>query len=313
MIQLDPVQGPGRSAEMGTPLTYVLITPARNEAEGIERTILSMISQTRKPLCWVIVSDGSDDGTDEIVRAYCVVHDWMKLIRMPERRERHFAGKVGAFNAGYAAVKDLPFDLVGNLDADLSFDETFFEFLVGKFAENPRLGIGGAPFQEDGKTYDFRFSSTDHVSGACQLFRRRCYEDIGGYTPIKGGGIDVVAVLTARMRGWETRTFTEKAYVHHRKMGTAKDGLMKSRFKDGQKDYALGAHPVWVIFRTIYQMSKRPYLAGGILLMSGYVYSMVKRPPRPISSELLRFRRADQIGRLRRLVKKTSQIDNRKP
>ena len=305
MIQPDPVQGPGRGAEMGTPLTYVLITPARNEAEGIERTIRSMISQTRKPLCWVIVSDGSDDGTDEIVQGYCAVHDWMKLVRMPERRERHFAGKVGAFNAGYAAVKDLPFDLVGNLDADLSFDETFFEFLVGKFAGNPRLGIGGAPFQEDGKTYDFRFSSTDHVSGACQLFRRRCYEDIGGYTPIKGGGIDVVAVLTARMRGWETRTFTEKAYVHHRKMGTATDSAIKARFKDGRKDYVLGSHPGWIVFRALYQMSRRPLLIGGCALMLGYFHAMITGARREVSSALMKFRRQDQMRRLKEFFKKT--------
>lgn len=288
---------------MSTPLAYVLITPARNEAEGIERTIRSMISQTYKPIKWVIVSDGSTDGTDEIVLKHCAAQDWMKLVRMPERRERHFAGKVGAFNAGYAAVKDLSFDLVGNLDADLSFDEDFFEFLIGKFVGHPKMGIGGAPFQEDGKTYDFRFSSVDHVSGACQLFRRRCYEDIGGYSPIEGGGIDVVAILTARMRGWQTRTFTEKTYLHHRKMGTAQNSVMKSRFKDGRKDYALGAHPAWVVFRAIYQMSKKPLLIGGTLLMSGYFYSMIKRTPRPISSELIRFRRKDQIHRLRGFLK----------
>jgi glycosyltransferase involved in cell wall biosynthesis len=289
---------------MSTPLIYVLITPARNEAEIIERTIRSMLSQTYKPIKWVIVSDGSTDGTDEIVKKHCAAHDWMKLVRMPERRERHFAGKVGAFNAGYAAVKDLSFDLVGNLDADLSFDEDFFEFLIGKFVEHPKLGIGGAPFQEDGKTYDFRFSSIDHVSGACQLFRRRCYEDIGGYSPIEGGGIDVVAVLTARMRGWQTQTFTEKTYRHHRKMGTAKDSVIKARFKDGRKDHALGAHPGWIMFRAIYQMSNKPILIGGCALASGYFYSMIKRTPRPVSSELIRFRRADQTCRLKHFVKK---------
>jgi glycosyltransferase involved in cell wall biosynthesis len=289
---------------MSTPLTYVVITPARNEAESIERTIRSMISQTSKPIRWAIVSDGSTDGTDEIVLKHCAVHDWMKLVRMPERHERHFAGKAEAFNVGYAVLKELSFDLVGNLDADLSFDEDFFEFLIGKFMDNPRLGIGGAPFQEDGKTYDFRFSSIDHVSGACQLFRRGCYEEIGGYSSIKAGGIDVVAVLTARMRGWQTQTFTEKVYIHHRKMGTAQNSVMKSRFKDGQKDYALGAHPAWVIFRAIYQMSKRPLVLGGCALISGYFYSKIKRAPRPVSSELIRFRREDQIRRLREFVKK---------
>jgi len=127
---------------------YVLITPARNEARFIELTLQSMISQTVPPLRWVIVSDGSTDGTDDIVRNYAADHPWIVLIRMPERAERHFAGKVHAFNAGYESVKDLPIDIVGNLDGDVSFGSGHFEFLIDKMAQNPRLGVAGAPFRE---------------------------------------------------------------------------------------------------------------------------------------------------------------------
>ena len=201
-------------------MTYVLITPARNEADYIELTIQSMIAQTRLPLKWVIVSDGSTDGTDDIVKKYLQAYPWIELVRTPERKERHFAGKVMAFNAGYEKVKNLHYDIIGNLDADLSFEKDYFEFLLSKFAENPKLGVAGTPFVEDGKHYDFRFASTDHVSGACQLFRKACFEEIGGYIPIKGGGIDWTAVTTARMKGWQTRTFTEKTCNHHRKIGT---------------------------------------------------------------------------------------------
>ena len=100
-------------------LAYVLITPARNEADFIESTLKSVVSQTIRPLKWVIVSDGSTDGMDEIVGRYSAEQSWIELVRMPERRERHFAGKVNAFNAGSARVKDLPYDIIGNLDADI--------------------------------------------------------------------------------------------------------------------------------------------------------------------------------------------------
>jgi len=283
-------------------MKYVLITPAKNEIATIEMTIKSTIAQTLPPIRWIIVSDGSTDGTDELVMKYCARHLWIELARIPERGERHFAGKVEAFNVGYHLVQHIPHDLIGNLDADLSFDKDYFNFLVGKFMENPSLGVGGTPFREGEKSYDFRFSSIDHVSGACQLFRRQCFEDIGGYVPVKEGGIDVIAVLTARMHGWQTRTFTEKDYVHHRKMGTAKNTLLKTRFKGGQKDYALGAHPLWIIFRGIYQMSGKPLLLGGILLISGYLFAMIKRKPRPVSRELIRFRRNDEMRRLRAFV-----------
>src|SRR5664280_392705 len=112
--------------------TYVLISPARNEAQFIALTIKSVVSQTARPLKWVIVSDGSTDGTDDIVRKYTADHPWIELVRMPERRERHFAGKVYAFNAGYARMEDISYDVVGSLDADISFDEDYFSFLLGK-------------------------------------------------------------------------------------------------------------------------------------------------------------------------------------
>jgi glycosyltransferase involved in cell wall biosynthesis len=289
-------------------LRYALVTPARNEAENIERLIQSMVAQTTLPAKWVIVSDGSTDGTDDIVRKHAAQHAWIELERRPERAERHFAAKVEAFNAGYALLKGVDYDLVGNMDADISFDAGFFTFLLGKFAEEPGLGLGGSAFKEEGMEYDFRFSSIEHVSGALQLFRRQCFEQIGGYLPIKGGGIDVIAVWSARARGWQTRTFTDKFYRHHRKMGTAKDSLWRVKFKDGRKDYALGVHPLWEVFRTVYQMTKRPFLIGGMALGFGYALSMVRRAERPIPEELMRFRRADQMARLRALLRKCAGL-----
>jgi len=283
----------------GSFLKYVLITPARNEALYIEETIKSVIQQTVLPIEWVIVSDGSTDGTDDIVKKYVAQYDWIKYVRMPERAERNFAGKVNAFKAGYMKVNDLNYDIVGSLDSDISFEEDYMSFLLSKFSINQKLGIAGTPFRENGTSYDFRFSATEHVSGACQLFRRECYEDIGGYVPVKGGGIDLVAVLTARMRGWETRTFTEKHSLHHRPEGTATGSLFKSRYKDGQKDYALGAHPLWELFRTVYQMSRKPLFIGGFAMLCGYLSNMIRNVDRTVSNELMQFRRKDQMRRLK--------------
>ena len=280
---------------------YVLITPARNEAEFIELTIKSVVSQTVRPVKWVIVSDGSTDGTDEIVTRYSVENPWIQLLRMPERKERHFAGKVHAFNAGYAVLKDLDWEAVGSIDADISFDEEFFSFLLQKLAEDQDLGLVGAPFK-DSSMYDYRFVSIEHVSGACQLFRRVCFEEIGGYVPVKSGGIDHIAVITARMKGWKTRTFTEKICLHHRKIGTAERGVLAAKFRVGQLDYALGGHPVWELFRAFYQMSKPPYLLGGLLVLAGYVVASTKRAERPVSPALVKFRRKEQMLRLRRFL-----------
>jgi biofilm PGA synthesis N-glycosyltransferase PgaC len=283
------------------PYTYVLITPARNEARFIELTLKSVVSQTVRPARWIIVSDGSTDGTDEIVARYAAEHPWIELVRMPERRERHFAGKVHAFNAGYARLADIQYDVIAGMDGDISFDEGYFAFLLDRLAANPRLGVVGTPFK-DSSMYDYRFVSIEHVSGACQVFRRECFEDIGGYQPSKNGGVDHIAVLTARMKGWETRTFTEMICLHHRVIGSAAHGAWKAKYKIGGLDYALGGHPLWELFRTAYQMTKKPYVIGGLLVLAGYVSAGVRRAERPVSHELVEFRRREQMRRLRKFL-----------
>jgi glycosyltransferase involved in cell wall biosynthesis len=276
----------------------VLITPARNEEAFIEQTIRCVISQTIRPQKWVIVSDGSTDGTDDIVKKYLTDYQWIELVRMPERSDRHFGGKALCFNAGYKQVLDETFDVIGNLDADITFGEDHFAFLLSKFVADPKLGVAGTPFVEGTSSYDFRFTTVEHVSGACQLFRRQCFEQIGGYAQVKGGGIDWIAVTTARMRGWKTRTFLERVCHHHRAMGTASVGRLRASVRLGRQDYYLGGHPVWQIFRSCYQMGRKPYLLGGLLLLVGYCWACITGVQRPVSGELRAFARREQMRRL---------------
>jgi poly-beta-1,6-N-acetyl-D-glucosamine synthase len=294
---------------------YVLITPARNEATFIETTIQSVIKQTVLPVKWVIVNDGSTDATSSIVRPYLSDHRWIELVDLPVRKERNFAAKVYAFNSGQERVKDLEYEIIGNLDADVSLDEDHFEFLLNEFGKNPRLGVAGTIFREHGgySSGTDSFEGRNHVSGQCQIFRRSCFEEIGGYRANKAGGIDWMAVTTARMMGWTTRSFREKSFFHHRTMGTAERGRLASSFSYGEKDYYLGGHPVWEIFRVTYRMTKRPYLLDGLALGSGYLWALLSRTERPISNELMRFHRKEQMQKLRAIFRSLfmfRRIDN---
>jgi len=294
---------------MQTTLSYVLITPARNEASFIELTIKSVVAQTATPLKWIIVSDGSTDGTDDIVSKYAAKYLWIELVRMPERRERDFAGKVRAFNAGHTRIAGLKYDVIVSLDADISFEPGYFSLLLEKLSSDPGLGVVGTPFQEtSGEVYDYRFVSIEHVSGACQVFRRECFEQIGGYLPVKGGSIDHIAVISARMKGWRTRTFTEKICLHHRAIGTAGGGLLNSRFKLGMKDYTIGNHPIWELFRTARQMSIPPAVIGGLALGAGYLWASIRQIPRPVSRELVAFHRREQMQRLSRFFRRNRSV-----
>ena len=292
------------------PLSYVLITPARNEEALIGNTILSVKAQTIRPLRWIIVSDGSTDKTDEIVLAHAARNDWIELVRMPEHRDRQFAAKANAFNAAYERLEPLRFDLIGNVDADITFDPGYFAFLLDRFMELPDLGVAGTPFVEDISkpelhTYAHDGANLDHVSGACQIFRRECFEAIGGYVPIRGGAIDWIAVTTARMKGWRTRTFLEQVCHHHRKIGTANHSTLTVRFHYGRKAYYVGGHPVWEVLRGIFQMRSSPLILGGLYFIAGYIWSSIIRMDRPVSVELIKFHRHEQMSRLRKLLRLT--------
>lgn len=281
-------------------MTYVLITPARNEQGFIERTILSMIAQTCYPERWVIVDDGSTDSTPEIVESYAKRYSWIELVRCPRRLDRNFAGKVYAFNAGLDRVQTVDFELVGNLDADISFAPDHFEFLIEQFLRDPHLGVAGTAYtQEDWDSTQDSFEGEHSVHGACQLFRYRCYLEIGGYQPNPAGGIDWIAVTTARMKGWRTRNFPERRFHHHRTMGTAERSALGAMFDYGEKDYFLGGSPLWELCRVAYRMTKKPVVTGGLALLFGYSWAAVRRMKRPVAPELIRFHRREQITRLK--------------
>lgn len=293
---------------MTTLPSYVLITPARNEEAFIELTIKSVVAQTVKPLKWVIVSDGSTDHTDEIVMKYAVVHPWIELVRMPERHERHFAGKALAVNLGYKRLMEMRYDVIGNLDADVSFEQDYFGFLMSKFAENPELGVGGTAFREGNLTYNYEFVGLEHVSGMCQMFRRECFEAIGGYPAIRTGGIDLIAVLSARAKGWETRTFVEKSFVHHRSQGHALHTGLLERVHMGKKDYLLGNHPMWEVFRSLYQMQYKPYFIGGLLVIASYLWNWLRGVERSIPADLMALRRSEQLKRLKLVIQRRASL-----
>jgi hypothetical protein len=232
---------------------------------------------------------------------------------MPEHDDRQFAAKVQSFSAGYAKVKHLEYDVIGSLDGDVSFDGDYFLVLLQKLADDVALGVVGTPFVDSSiDAYDYRFASIDHVSGFCQLFRRKCFEDIGGYMPVKTGGVDLIAVTAARMKGWKTRTYTNKVCLHRRGMGTADNSLLQSRFRQGIKDYLLGNHPLWELPRAVYQMTRRPLFLGGLLLLFGYSWALIRHAERPVSRELVAFRRREQMDRLKSLLAGGKTLGNRR-
>lgn len=288
---------------------YVLVTAARNEEAFIEKTIAAVISQTLPPKKWVIVSDASADNTDKIVQGYAERNQFIELLRIEESRARDFASKVHAFNAGLERLKGSDYEFVGNLDADVSFDASYFVRLVRRFERDPGLGLaGGFIYERDSGGFKVRFGdSVRSVAGAVQLFRRECYESVGGMLPLKWGGEDWYVEVMARMKGWRVESFPELVVFHHRRTG-AGTGPLKYHFGLGSTDYSLGDHPLFVLAKCARRLRAKPYVAAGLARLAGFLWASWRREARPTSKEFVDFLRGEQKQRLRNFLVNPLQI-----
>lgn len=280
--------------------SYVLITAARNEEAYIEKTIQSVIAQTILPKRWAIVSDGSTDRTDEIVKQYADKHDFIMLLRRSADQERNYGSKAKALKLAYEQLTSLEYDFVGNLDADVSFDSTYYENILKKFNENERLGLaGGIRFDLRDEQFHRVHCARNSVGGPFQLFRRECYEVIGGYRPLRFGTVDTVAETMVRMHGWEVESFPEFKVYHYRWTGTAGGGLVGARFKVGAQNHSVGYHPLFQFMRCMSRVFHYPPLVGSFSELAGYFWASLRRRQREVPDDFVQYLRSEQIARLR--------------
>ncbi len=288
------------SVHQKTHTRYALITPARNEGRYIEKTIQSVIRQKVQPIRWVIISDGSTDDTDDIVKRYSRDYPFIILLRVEQEKDRNFGSKVQAIHAGMRFLEQIDYDFLGFLDADISFSEDYFEKLFVEFESDVQLGLAGGTIydkMEDG--FREQVAALSSVAGAVQTFRKECYEQIGGYVPIKSGGIDTVAEVMARMHGWKTRSFPYLKVLHYRPTGTqGTSNLLCVRFKQGKSDYLLGYHPIFYMAMLIRRFYEKPYIIGSMCRLSGFIHAWVTSGRKSVPDEFIHFLRREQIKRL---------------
>jgi glycosyltransferase involved in cell wall biosynthesis len=279
--------------------SYALITAVRDEAAHIERTIQAVLAQTVTPSRWAIASDGSSDGTDEIVASYSQRHPFIVLVRVEGDADRNFGSKMRALHAAEAALADGTYDCIANLDGDITFDRTYFSTLLDRFHRHPRLGIaGGWIHEDDGRGFvPRRRNLQTMVPHAVQCVRRTCYEDIGGYAPLRYGGEDTCAAVEALMRGWHVRAFDDLPVRHYRRTASA-GSVFRNRFRQGRADYALGYAPWFEVLKCARRLLDPPMGIGSVLWLSGFAWSCLKAEPRPVSPRFVAFLRSQQRARL---------------
>ena len=263
-----------------TPVGYVLITPAKSEAKYIGALIESVIAQTILPMAWVIINDGSTDDTGLIVQKYAEAHPFILPLDAVSTTGRSFASKARAFCCAYEKIKNLPFEFIGNLDADVTLEPNYYELVLTRMRAQTNLGTaGGVIWDKVGSTFQRTISNRIHTPGAIMLFRRECFEEIGGYRPVTVGGVDSMAVLTARMKGWETISFDDLPVFHHKPEGSSAGNAFRRCFRDGLTEYHMGTRPLFAIVKAIRRLRERPFILGSMVRVTGYLSAWVKRVP----------------------------------
>ena len=278
---------------------YLIITPARNEEDNIRHTIQSMVVQTWQPTEWIIVNDGSTDETASIIDAAARAHSWIHVVHRADRGFRKQGGGIiDSFYEGYNAASNGPWDFLVKFDADLSFPPDYFEKCLRKFTAEPTLGIGGGLISHQVGQALVAESPGDpsfHVRGATKIYRRECWEAIGGL--LRAPGWDTIDELKANMLGWTTRTFTDIPLHHHRFTGSA-DGTWRTQVKFGLANYITGYHPLFMAIKCLKRFARPPYLVGAVGLWWGFCSGYLKGIEPVDDSDLIRYVRKQQLNKL---------------
>lgn len=279
--------------------SYIIISPVRNEAEYLPHTIESVAKQTILPKRWIIVDDGSTDQTRAIADAAAAKYDWIRVVHRSDRGFRQpGGGVVETFYDGYSQIGTLDWQFIVKLDGDLSFAPDYFAQCFLNFQHDPRLGIGGGTICKETAGFLTPESTADpafHVRGAVKIYRRECWERIGGL--IRAPGWDTVDEFKANMLGWATYTFQEIQVRHYRPAGQAQ-GDWKNWVKNGRANYVTGYHPLFVFLKCLSRAKSKPYGIAALGLFTGYVGGYLHKVPMVDDKELIRYVRDQQIRRL---------------
>jgi glycosyltransferase involved in cell wall biosynthesis len=266
----------------GDKYRYVLISPCRDEARYMRETLESVVSQSIRPAKWIIVDDGSTDSTPQILAEYQARHDWIELVTRRDRGARAVGpGVIDAFYAGYDTIGVVEYDYLCKLDLDLRLPRRYFEILMRRMAENPRIATcSGKPYlEEHGSIIDEGYGDDTSV-GQSKFYRVSCFRAIGGFVrEVMWDGIDC---HRCRMNGWIACSWDdpELRFIHLRPMGSSQQNIFRGRMRHGYGQYFMGTGFIYMTASALYRMNKKPYVIGSIAMLWGYVKSMLEGKPR---------------------------------
>ena len=284
-----------------TPADLAVVTPAHNEAELLEKLGRTVAAQTSRPVLWVIANDASTDETGAVADRLAAEHGFVRVLHRSRTKGRQLSSKADAIAEAYEVVQQSGIDVsfVASLDADLELPEDTFERILKNFDADERLGISGGIYEHlVGGTWEYGRISPTHVPGPLQVFRREVFEAVGGYLPLRDGGLDVVSTAQARMLGWETGVTPGVVYVHNRQTGTGGGRHpLVAAYVTGIRDRSLGMSLRFQLAKCVYRLKSGRDLAP-LAALVGFLQAMITRRPSDVPDDVAAFIRNEQHQRL---------------
>lgn len=271
--------------------SYLIISPCRNEAEFMVSTLESVVNQSVTPAKWIIVDDGSTDATSGILQQYAAQYDFIQVVTRNNRGHRSVGpGVVEAFYTGLAEVDMGDYQFLCKLDLDLELPSKYFELLIQRMRENPRLGTcSGKPYNRLGDRLVSEKRGDEMSVGMTKFYRTSCFRQIGGF--VSEVMWDAIDCHRCRQLGWLACSWDdpELRFVHLRIMGSSQDSIYSGRMRHGYGQYFMGTGLLYMFATSVYRMLHPPYITGGIAMFWGYLKSLLQGAPRYPDKRLRQF------------------------
>ncbi len=287
-----------------------VISPVRDEARFVRKTLEAMLAQTVRPQEWLFVDDGSTDDTRAIVESYVREHPWIHVISRSDRGFRQLgSGVIAAFKFGREHLRSQDYQYIAKLDGDMSFPPKYLEMMLAKLESDPQLAaVSGKVFRPENGGFVEEYMIDEMVAGQFKLYKRLAFDEIGGFTQtILWDGIDI---HRCRMKGYKTLSFFDPAarLVHHRLMGSSDSNVFKGRMRLGRGIWFMGYHPLYAIASGLFRMQERPYILGGLIMITSYALAALRREPQLDDREFIRELRRWQLQQLKKRLGKLLRV-----
>jgi len=296
--------------------SYNLITPVKNEENYLPNLVQNVINQTHLPKVWVIIDDGSNDKTPEILNKLTRRYDWIHSYRFREKNKRnfrkHFAKVIrNGFEKSLKLCDDVKY--LAKVDADARFHDDTFRKLIKKMDGNKKLAIASPRFMTLKKSVNVECLKNPKIilnnkniliksdkkresepTDVLRIYRKEFLEEINGF-PITDASSEIVNAK-AVMGGYDVSFIDDVWCYLTREIGTTLDSDYKRGKLHGYRFYIKHYHPLMLSARLVWSLYENPFRFMGEVV--GYLESFINQKERFADSDIIEYYKKERFDKI---------------